>query len=390
MNDLQARSILGIDNDTPFAGAKSRYRTLCKRYHPDIPETGDAARFSLICTAYLFLLAQEHGVERVHQAPLEVADAINIRSELIRFFDDLVAEFRGVRRNLERNTLDYIQHAVDNCTSSSELDRALKGRIADSMVDMCAGLKRQIRDTSDRIRNSPHDYLCRFFEALYEDRRKYWQITLIRNPVVVLEAIQLAVSLVVAASPSVRQLVPDYLRGVLTPWIPAALLLAGIAILRIQYRRLDPRRQVVPPKLSLRGIADIVSGARNRVSISRESGAATGGIALAVLGTFALPGIGTLVGAALGALIGWLSGRDLDSTKATITSTIRSELSYGLDQVETAIVQWAEQSRLDCEGAILTAFVENCHRLEAMVTRRQLAGYSATLLLPGSDAHNTR
>lgn len=47
--------VLGITSDMSEQDRKSRYRQLCKIYHPDNSETGDMAKFKEINDAWKFI-----------------------------------------------------------------------------------------------------------------------------------------------------------------------------------------------------------------------------------------------------------------------------------------------------------------------------------------------
>ena len=44
--------VLGVSSQCTQLELKKRYKELSKLYHPDIPETGDSAKFSEILEAY--------------------------------------------------------------------------------------------------------------------------------------------------------------------------------------------------------------------------------------------------------------------------------------------------------------------------------------------------
>src|SRR6185369_5255867 len=155
--------------------------------------------------------------------------------------------------------------------------------------------------------------------------RQYWLLNLYRNPVAVLQVIGQVGFFLVRHFPDLLASIPQVLSFASSWWPPITLLFLGASILIIQYRLLNPRRQFLPPRLSIRGLHTLITSiARDIPSTPGEMGFG-GALALALIGTIILPGLGTLIGGALGSLLGF-AGQSLGETKHKVWRDISAEL----------------------------------------------------------------
>src|SRR5262245_2075452 len=136
MSITEASRLIGVGADADFTEIKRQYRRLAKFYHPDIPETGDARRFALIATAYLLLQSKALGIDKIKDIPVEQADAIEIRTEIERYFAELLQDFREFRKQLHQNTLSYTHQTIMACNSARDLRQVLDESVARHLVEI--------------------------------------------------------------------------------------------------------------------------------------------------------------------------------------------------------------------------------------------------------------
>ena len=365
MDLTTAYTILGVPEDASLDQVKARYRTRAKQLHPDTSRTSDPKPFILLTAAYTLILerlsgdsaqtktvspevlSETHIDERVHSSFIEIKRGYEA------FFKRIVADAKG-------NMRTWI-HAAG---SSSELETVVSQHIRDIWVDLVNEIESEVTRLCERAFEDDKEFLFSLFRDLYDARRRYWWSTLYRNPFLI---ISLVLPLVCAIYPHPPMIV------VTDPWIPLVPLGLCLAFLVVQYQHLDPRKQFMPPSLSLAGIQATLRAVENDMGIDRSTATVGGAGGGAIIGTFLAPGPGTLVGAAIGGLLGLFMGESLNTIKERVETQIMTGLDAGLQQLNRRVLAWIEQKRSETVEAAHEAFASNILKVGKLLTHRGFA-----------------
>ena len=372
MNSSEAREILGLPDDATFEDIRAKYRSLARRYHPDVPDTGDSNRFVLINTAYMYLQATDLGISDAGDVPAEVADATALRGAIIDYFDDILREFQILREHIEESVEDYVWDVIESTDSTDELRKAVEGRVAQHLVETKAVVENFLKTTYSKAVRNKNDFLFNLFDDMYAARRDYWLTNMYRNPIFLADLGGVAGIFLARNFDPLQSIAPALWSLISLWWLPFLVLMIGAGALVYQYYKLSPRRQFVPPRLSIANLHTFVSENANQIQVSKGELAGGLGTLGAIIGTIALPFIGTLIGGAAGALLGAVFGKDFDETKRKVFSQIYDNFENAMQQIEESIEKWVNRSKDELYEAAIESFSQNCLQLARIVGNKEL------------------
>lgn len=325
----EARKILGVSIDATRDDLKKRYRRLASEYHPDKGRYTDGKHFTLINTAYMLLTAEAYGIDKVKGVPTEVAEAIDIRNAIHQYLDTLLVEFKELRSYIESDLLERIESDIDSAKSKSALKQVLTRSVTAHLSELRATLKSFVKDIRGRVASDKNDFLFRLFSEMYEERRKYWLLNLWKNPILLFDAASFAGVFAGRGSGYLKAHYPAFWESVMSSLAPLIVLCIGALALGIDYYRLSPRRQFVPPRLSLDGLHALLADRAKSLPMTDTELGVGGGVVGGMVGTVIFPIVGTVIGGGLGYLVGSLFGKSLAEMKREITVSIRKEVHLG-------------------------------------------------------------
>lgn len=371
MDEATARKILGAPKGTSFDEVRKRFRRLAKIHHPDVLTSGDATRFILVSTAYLVLQGKELGLQMDRGFSDDVSYAINLKAEIDSFFDSALDEFRTSVERVRARTDTYIKSVISSVDSPGELKEALKTRLAQSLTDASTEIQACLRGLEKKVNSSDSEFLYSLFRDMYESRRRYWLLSLYKNPVTIFETVGLALIFFVQNYPEIGSVYPQAFKLASLWWLPILFILIGIFILALQYMMLNPRRHFLPPRISVGGWQQVLAEFENRIKPSEKTLLLGGAFVGAVFGTAVAPVIGTAMGALLGSLSVFF-GENLDKAKKKLYADISRELNEGLRQVTDHVDGWAARSKTDIHNAAVESFRQNCRRVAKLLSNKSL------------------
>jgi hypothetical protein len=371
MTAEEARRTLKVSPDASMDDIRSAYKRLARTYHPDNIRTGDGNTFVLVAAAYFVLRSNDVGIDTDDQRE-DYEYVLNLRQQLKSYFDDAVTEFSTRLHQSEERAKRYVTDAVNGASSFDDLRTVVDKQISSYLTDTIAEIRAHLRLLDAKLRRSKDDFVFKVFEEMYAERRRYWLLSLYKNPVTVLEVVGLSFLFLLRHHAELQLAFPHAAKAAMLWWVPVLVAGAGIVAIGVQYTLLNPKRQFVPPSLSTGSIHHLLSK-----HVSEQIGSGRGELALGgsfifgALGTLILPGIGTLIGAALGALVG-LFGNDLYETKIKVKDTILSQLDIGLQQIRDQVRLWATSFANDLELAVLRSFGSNVRKVAGLLSTQKL------------------
>jgi len=367
----EARRTLKVSPSASMDDIRSAYKRLARTYHPDNVHTGDANTFVLVAAAYFVLRSNDVGIDTDDQRE-DYEYVLNLRQQLKSYFDDAVKEFSERLNQIEARATRYVTDAVDSVSSFGDLRTVVDKQISSYLTDAVAEIRAHLRLLDAKMRRSEDDFVFKAFEEMYAERRRYWLLSLYKNPVTVLEVVGLSFLFLLRHHAELQLAFPNAARAATLWWVPGLVVAVGIVAIGVQYTILNPKRQFVPPSLSTASIHHLLSKhVSEQIGSGRGELALGGSFILGAIGTLVLPGIGTLIGAALGALFG-LFGSDLYETKVKVKGTILSQLDIGLRQIRDQVALWASSFANDLELAVLRSFGSNVRKVAGLLTTQKL------------------
>ncbi len=369
MDSAAARRILGVSEDASFEQIRTRFRTLAKTYHPDIPFTGDARHFSLIATAFVFLQRDDVGWKHDDAFSDDVSYAMNLRAELSAFFDGTLHDFcRGVR-TVQRRTRASIGEAIEAARSVDDLKRVLNGSVKLRLADAATEIASDLRALEKKITRPDGEFIFRLFREMYRTQRRLWLLDLYKNPVAVTQAVGMGLIFFLRHYP-IEYSPVSALRAIASLWwLPFLFGAIGLGVIAIQFFELDPRRQFVPPRISVGGLLMMTSDAVRSIGLTSQDLAVGGAFVGAMLGTAILPGIGTIIGAIVGACCG-MGGETLEQMKSRVYGSVMREFDAGVEQVLDRVTEWASRASRDLHDAAIQSFALNGRKLARLPSER--------------------
>lgn len=374
----EAREVLGLGDESTFDDARRRFRTLSRRFHPDVPGTGDKDVFMHVLVAYRLLESAEFGLKGPNEVvDVDLHNAVGLRTEVEVYLDEVNEEYQALRNELERSAIRYTSDRISWANSSSELRTALKEDIPRHYTDMRTRLQAFLSEVDSNAKDVSSDFLFQLFGEMYVQRRRYWVSNLWRNPVVVIKIVGLVISLCLrifaALSLFPSSTVNDALLSTWFLAFPLSIVVGAVGVLLAQYLGLNPKRQFVPPNFSLASISRIVGSAARSVESTPGEAAVGGAVTGAAIGTVALPGVGTIVGGLIGSLLG-MTGKSLEDQKSKISNQLIGELGSMFTQIDSIMNQWISRAKADIPEAAFDAFRENLDAIAAflVVGKREL------------------
>jgi hypothetical protein len=377
MDIATARTVLGVSDHASVDQISSRFRTLAKVYHPDIPNTGDHKRFLEIAIAFFVLKDASHGRDHHNDKVIDdISYAINLRSEINAYIDVMVSDFTNDIKFISRRTDEYVRQTIYSAKSGDEIRRHVNNRISKYLTDVSVEIQTLMADMSKKMSESDSDFIFHLFSEHYKGRRKRWLFGLYRNPITLLEIMgQLTIF-------AIRQHVDAFspvFESITVPWWSYILLfVAGASALILQYALLRPRHQFLPPRLSIKEIEEMIAEEGGKVP-GTPGEMAGGGAIIGGLGAVLLvpEPISMITGILLGLLFG-LGGTALEDTKREKYEAIMREFNVGMQQLSDRICRWAERSREEMFCAVFDSFKENCMKVDKQLTYQRLLTYRAS------------
>ncbi|HEV7660514.1 MAG TPA: J domain-containing protein [Allosphingosinicella sp.] len=363
MDRETAAKILGVDAQDDSGKVRLRYLELVKRYHPDNLDTGNQQSFILVYTAYLVIKSSDVGLatgQGTHSGD-NYHYAQYLRNRITGYFDDIVNSLKRDLREIEQDTLSETDRLIMSAKSLDGLKLLLGGRIKDRIVDATAEIHQILIQLDERVGKRKGEFVFDLFGQMYAARRKYWLISLYRNPVVVGEGVIQTLLLILRETNYLGIASADAGKFLTSSWLWIGLLGAGLAVLLIQLLALNPRRQYLPPRISLASLQTFMTHLAGSIGTSKGALAAGGAAIGAVVGSFLLPVIGTVIGGLVGSLWG-LAGDDLEEKRIEVRDGIRDELGAGLRQIERHVGAWARKATEDIYAASLDSFDRNVRK----------------------------
>lgn len=371
MDEDTARKILGVSKNASPDELRSRFRFLAKRYHPDVPETGDANQFILISTAYLYLKGVQLGINVNRDITNDIDYAIDIKAKIDNYFDDIVGGIALYCEKLKTRTQTYLKGTIYSASSGGELKQILQAQIALYFVDISAELSNYMKTLEDRVKLSDTDFLFGLFNNIYEKRREYWLYSLHKNPVTISEIVSQLLIFFIRNFADIKEIFPMIWVIASWQWLPFLLLLIGVFILIMQYINLQPRRQYLPPRFSISGLVQLIENQHNQMGETKKDKALNGAFWGGVVGTFLFPLIGTAIGALLGSLWGFTGVKFTEMQQKLYDNLIR-EFDISLQQIMDQVHLWASKSKSDIHEASIESFSRNCLYITKLIQRKQL------------------
>lgn len=212
-------------------------------------------------------------------------------------------------------------------------------------------------------------FIFTLFRSMYRERRKYWLYNIWKEPAFFGQVLILGTFEAAKAIPDIAEAFPSFMNLTSTWWIPAIVIIIGMSLLLHKFILLDPRKQFVPPKLSLESISNMIELEAKRIASTRGENAKIATISLTILVGIATGGAGILVGVLLGQL-GWLFGKDLSVMKREASNNITTELENCFEEIDECIVDWINQTKKDLYRASLESFKKNCFNISGFLTKR--------------------
>ena len=192
---------------------------------------------------------------------------------------------------------------------------------------------------------------------MYEKRREYWLYSLHKNPVTISEIVSQLLIFFIRNFADIKKNLPVLWAIASWQWLPFLLLLIGVFILVEQYINLQPRRQYLPPRFSISGIAQLIENQNKQMGETKKekasSGAFWGGLAaggllapitalLVAINPIVIlfPLAGTAIGALLGSLWG-LTSVKYSEMQQKLYDNSDCEFDIGLQQIMDQVDLWA-------------------------------------------------
>lgn len=366
MDKHTARKILRVEPDANFKEIRRRYRVLSKKFHPDNINTGDNNKFLTISAAYTILQAGKLGITEQKEANDDMEQALNFRADIEAYLEEVEEEYKFMREKLEEETIEYIEDKIFATKSTEELKKVIESDIANRLTDMKVQLKYHLKKIEKNAVTNNSDFLFKLFRDMYTERRKYWLLTLYRNPIIIGEAAGLAFIYGIKEFPAFREAFPSLLKITNLWWFPLSVILLGVFALLLQYIFLNPKRQFVPPAFSLGGLHNLIKSSSEDIKSSRGEQMTNGALSLGFLGTIILPGVGTIIGAGLGLLFG-LGGKKLEEIKRETALNLTHEIEKMFSSLDTMITQWAQESKSSISKAAFESYQKNIKNISGFL-----------------------
>ncbi|MGB3203981.1 MAG: DnaJ domain-containing protein [Crinalium sp.] len=421
MDVKKARQILGVSKNSTFDEVRQKYRTLAKRFHPDVDRTGNATQFTLVSAAFAILQSYYLGDSDTLnglEMPEEVKAASQIKFKIDKSFDRISINYNQYQAKLTESTKKSIKKTIYSSKSSSDLQQAVNTKIKYELIEFHGQLEAYLEKIINRSTLEDRQFLNTLFNDLYYARRKYWLLNLYRDPFLLISFFSLLIWAVIITKPELTEtlskqfadiavkIAPELLVGhplliaiVSVWWLPVLVIFIGTFYLIISYSRLNPRKQFIPPRLSLEGLTSFIKEQGNNVGLEKSENSLTSSMGVATLfagvGTVILPGIGTAIGGTLGAIAGgiwgWFSGKELNTIKDEVYSQIIEEFEAALAQLNDRVEVWLSQSKDDLIKATEECFAQNIHRITGLLSNPRLLKYivDENRMLPPSSGNNS-
>lgn len=368
MNTIAAREILGLPQEASFAEARKRFRFLAKRFHPDNPSTGDATQFSLISSAYIILQSEAAGVT---DASEDIEDILNLKTHLNEHFGEIQRDYENFRHRIKKETSENLHQQIYQCSSTDQLRQALETTVSRQLVDAKVKIERHLKNLYKANRSMEKSFLFELFGSMYRERRKYWFMTLYRNPLLLGQVIGIAAVYFVRNAVTLPEALSVLHDTAALPWLPLFIAGLGLIALGIQFILLNPKHQFVPPSMSLGGLQTTIRQHKNSVGTTAKEAAIGGTVGGALIGTLILPGLGTLIGAALGALFG-LGGESLADIKSRIYTNLITEFDRCLVMIDEAVTLWISKTKTDLHKAAIISFSLNSKKIAGLIEGKKI------------------
>lgn len=361
MDSVTARKILGVSSTASEVEVTTRYRALAHQAHPD-RQGGDSARFVAISLAYSSLRAEfgatTADVVNEVSASLQLKQRLNAEMNVLR--NRATAYVQHVRAEAET----FLRYVIGAARSSDQLKSTLNESVSKYLTDISAQIESFIHQL---LRDAPkeREFLYDLFAHIYRRRRERWLLRLYRHPMVVGSMLLNVGQFLLKTFPAAQlgfELLTFFAQ---LAWLPLATVVIVLVYLLVEYYILGPRRQFVPPRLSVQGIDDMIVQQVGKVGAT-ASELATGGAVMGGLGALVLfPEPTTvLIATLLGSLFG-LGGRDLDEMKSDAINGVLNDLDTALSQLDRALHTWCDATAQTTFEAANASLSENIQRLLA-------------------------
>lgn len=379
MNVKDAQKVLGVTESSTSDEIKSQYRKLARQWHPDKNPDSDGREFVTINAAYMVLKAKGLGITEVKGVPVEVAEAIDIKAAIKDYFNDVEKDFIALRSSIENTVKRRIKNSIMSSKTKGDLRSALNGSVKTELIELKATVESFIKQVERNSSSNKNDFIFGLFSEMYEQRRKYWLLNLWKNPVIVIESLGLFSLFLVNNSQFVGGATP--LSGVLSSnSTPVIMLAVGAFALLVEYIRLSPNKQFVPPRISLESLHSMLTNKANGMGFTNGQAAVAGGVGGGVtgliLGSILLPGIGGIIGTAIGGILGGVFGSDFGRSvgemKSEVCDEILKELDVAFEQIEEAMRAWTTRAREDIYEAVMESFTQNTLKIGKLLGTKKL------------------
>ena len=362
MDLTTAYDILGVPKTASLDEVKACYRKRAKQLHPDTSQTTDPKPFILLTAAYTLITESlAASSEWTKEVSTDILDASHIDEQIYTSFSMIQKRYEAFQKRKVASAKEQIRSLISVAGSSWDLRTIVERNIKDIWIELVVEIESYVDDLYRRATTDDREFLFSLFNDLYTARRRYWLSTVYRNPFLLASFVP----------PLVCAMLPNPPIIALTmPWVLFIPLVLCLVALVMQYQRLNPRRQFVPPRLSLVGIQTALNAAAKNIGIDRTTATSGGAVSGAIIGTVIAPGVGTLVGAGVGALLGLFMGENLDSIKERVEAHILGELDAGIQQLDDRILAWLEQQRARFVKAARESFTANIQQVGKLLTHR--------------------
>ena len=368
MDTQSACKILGVSEKATIEEIRARYRKLAKQWHPDMP-TGNSNQFLLISAAFTLLNNNAMNFKGSN-VPDEVLEAAALKKQVNENFEAIHESYLVFRKNIEKTTRKYIKQAIYSTNSSDDLKTTLNKQVAQHLVDVSTQLSSYFKTVMPRLMNE-QDFLYQLFQDIYKARRKYFLLNLYRDPIVFSGTVIYITRAFIMYYPTIQEKIPEIWAILGLTWIPIAIIFIIAMYTIIQFYRLSPHNQFVPPRLSLVGIHTCIKEQMSKVQSTKGESSFGGAILGTIVGSVVAPGIGTVIGAAIGTVFGWFFGEKLEKMQDKAFNAIMSEFDAALEQIDISINTWVIKSKDDVYKATLDSFEKNYKKVAGFLNTSQ-------------------